>query len=135
MRVVIAATAALFLAAGAAAAQAPSQSDSSAPAAQLPASRCPAFPPEPTLPDGATARNRAEMNRGNEAYQAWGQQMQAVLACRRTEAEELRVAAQAALAHAEARVGEFNSAVARLTAVGTAWQAEAAEFNARGGRR
>jgi hypothetical protein len=76
-----------------------------------------------------------EMNRGNEAYQAWGTEMQRILECRRAEAQELRTAAQAAMAHAEVRVQEFNAAVARLTAVGTAWQAEATEFNNRGGRR
>jgi hypothetical protein len=75
------------------------------------------------------------MNRGNEAYQSWGTQMQTVLECRRTEAQELRAAAQAALAHAEARVNEFNNAVNRLTAVGAAWQTEADEFNNRGSRR
>jgi hypothetical protein len=132
----IAATAALFLA-SAAAAQTPTAPVEPAPAttAAPPPSRCPDFPPDPNLPDGATTRSRQEMNRGNDAYQAWGQQMQSVLECRRTEAQELRAAAQAAVAHAETRVNEFNSAVARLTAVGNAWQAEAAEFNARGGSR
>lgn len=106
-----------------------------APTAPATPSRCPAFPAEPTLPDGATARNMNEMNRGNETYQAWGTAMQSVLECRRAEAQELRTAAQAAMALAEVRVQEFNGAVARLTAVGTAWQAEAEEFNTRRGRR
>jgi hypothetical protein len=140
MRLLIAVSAALLLAVPAAAQTTTTPQGVTAPA-QTPAtpppppSRCPDFPAEPTLPDGATARNMSEMNRGNEAYQAWGTQMQRVLECRRTEAQELRATAQAAMAHAEARVQEFNNAVERLTTVGAAWQAEANEFNNRRGRR
>lgn len=103
------------------------------PAAQpaIPPSRCAGLPPEPTLPDGATARNSRDMQQGDAAYRAWGQQMQEVLQCRRTEADELLAAAR----QHEARVSEYNAGVQRLNAVGAAWTAEAAEYNARNSRR
>lgn len=111
--------------AGAAFAQAPTTPPVAAPT--IPGSRCPGFPPEPTLPDGATARNSRTMQEGDATYQTWGQAMQTVLECRRVEAEELRVAA---LTH-ETRVQEYNAAASRLNAIGQAWIAEAAEYNAR----
>ncbi len=114
-------------------AQTPS-ADAGAPAAAVPGSRCPSFPPEPTLPDGATARNAAAMQAGDAAYQEWGRTVQSILECRRVEATELQAQAQAVTAQAQTRVTEYNEAVQRLTAVGQAWQAEAAEYNARGGR-
>lgn len=113
--------------AGAAFAQAPTAPAATAPAPAVPASRCPGFPAEPTLPDGATARNSRTMQEGDAAYQTWGQAMQTVLECRRAEAEELRIQA---LTH-EARVTEYNAGASRLNAVGQAWIAEAAEYNAR----
>ncbi len=116
--------------AGAAFAQAPTTAPAAA-APAVPASRCAAFPAEPTLPDGATARNSRTMQEGDAAYQAWGLAMQTVLECRRVEAEELRIQA---LTH-EARVNEYNAAASRLNAVGQAWVAEAAEYNARTQRR
>lgn len=116
--------------AGAAFAQAPTTAPAAA-APTVPASRCAAFPAEPTLPDGATARNSRTMQEGDATYQAWGLAMQTVLECRRVEAEELRVQA---LTH-EARVSEYNAAASRLNAVGQAWVAEAAEYNARTNRR
>lgn len=126
MKVFAAALAALMLVSTASAQTTPA-TPPSAPQPPIPASRCPDFPPNPTLPDGATARNSREMQAGETAYQAWGQQMQSVLDCRRAEAEELLIQART---H-EARVREFNDAVSRLNSVGQAWQAEAAEYNGR----
>jgi len=122
-----AALAALTLTAGAAAAQTATPAPATAAAPAVQPSRCAAFPAEPTLPDGATARNSRAMQEGDNAYQTWGRAMEAVLECRRGEAEELRVAA---MTH-EARVQEYNAAASRLNAVGQAWIAEAAEYNAR----
>ncbi|MET0183394.1 MAG: hypothetical protein ABW199_10955 [Caulobacterales bacterium] len=101
-----------------------------APAA-IPPSRCGAIPPEPTLPDGAAARNAREMQTGDAAYQAWARQAQEALTCRRAEADELLPAAR----QHEARVSEYNAGVQRLNSVGQAWTAEAAEYNARNSRR
>lgn len=102
-----------------------------APAVQIPASRCPAFPASPTLPDGAAARNSREMQAGDALYQEWARATQAVLECRRVEADELRIQA---MTH-EARVTEYNEAASRLNSVGQAWVAEATEYNARRNQR
>lgn len=131
MKLVIgAAFAALALAATAAMAQTP---PAQTPAA-IPPSRCVAIPAAPTFPDGARARNQAVMQQGNAAYEAWGRQTQEVLACRQTEARELRTQAETARLHAEARVQEFNRAVAGQCDVVRAWRAEVAEYNERQGQ-
>ena len=130
MKVVIGAIGAALVLATAALAQTPETG-----AAPPPASRCPALPAEPTLPDGATARNATVMQDGDRAYREWGTATQTILECRRVEAQELQTQAQALTAQAQARVTEYNDAVQRLNAVGQAWQAEAAEYNNRGQRR
>lgn len=130
MKVLAAALAALAFAA-VASAQTPPAETPAAPLPPVPASRCPAFPPPPALPDGATARNSREMQAGDQAYQAWGVTTQEILDCRRVEAEELLIHART---H-EQRVQEYNAAVSQLNSVGQAWQAEAAEYNARTTRR
>lgn len=130
MKVVFAAALAAFAFSAAAFAQTPPPPPvNSAAASQtpVPPSRCPAFPAPPTLPDGATARNSRVMQEGDAAYQAYGIATQQVLECRRAEAEELLIYAR----QHEARVQEYNAAVSQLNAVGVAWQAEAAEYNAR----
>ncbi len=132
MKVVVGAVAALMMLAATAAAQTPPPATPAA--APPPASRCPAVPAAPTLPDGASANARA-MDQGNTTYQTWGTSLQTVLECRRGEVTELRAAAEAALAHAAARVAEYNAGAAELNTVTTAWQADVTEFNARTGRR
>jgi hypothetical protein len=132
-----AAIAASVLTAVAAFAQAPSQTPADpAPAASanVPASRCPALPAEPQLPDGGSS-TRTAMNRAGEVYEAWGQQMQTILQCRRTEAQELRAAAEAAATQAETRIKEFNAGTMRLNAVHAAWKEEVDQFNNRGRRK
>ncbi len=124
MKAVAVALALGFIASAAAAQTAPAAPAAPAP---VPPSRCAAFPAEPELPDGATARNARAMQEGDATYQAWGQAMQTALECRRVEAEELLIAAR----QHEARVREYNEAVSRLNSVSAAWQAEAAEYNAR----
>lgn len=109
-------------------------SQPSAPAQSAPPSRCPGFPADPSLPDGATARNARVMQDGDRVYQEWGRSMQSVLECRRTEAQEAQAAAVLANATAQQRVTEYNAAVERLNVVGQAWQAEAAEYNGRNRR-
>ncbi|MGE0830137.1 MAG: hypothetical protein AB7O04_12410 [Hyphomonadaceae bacterium] len=101
----------------------------------VPASRCPAFPAEPQLPDGATTRSATVMNRGAEAYEQWGREMLPVLQCRQQEARDLRAAYEAAHTNAEARITEFNAAVERQRAVCRAWMEEVGEFNDRNGGR
>lgn len=130
MKVVIGAIGAALVLATAALAQTPETVT-----APAPASRCPALPAEPALPDGATARNATVMQDGDRTYREWGTATQTILECRRVEAQELQTQAQALTAQAQARVTEYNDAVQRLNAVGQAWQAEAAEYNNRGQRR
>lgn len=121
MKVLIAAAAAAVLIALPAAAQ----NTPATPATPTPASNCPALTAPPTLPDGATA-NRQAMAAGNTAYQAWATGYQAGYQCRHSEAQQ-------ALAAAQALVADSNRAADTLNQTTTAWQAEVAEFNARGG--
>lgn len=138
MKLVLAAGAALVFSFGAASlaqAQSTTTPPSTVPAPTpppVPPSRCPAFPPDVTLPDGAaTTTNEADMRRADEAYQAWGRTTQTVLECRRVEAEELLAAARA---HS-VRVQEYNAQASRLNQVGQSWATEVAEYNQRTGRR
>jgi hypothetical protein len=103
------------------------QTETTAPAAPVPASSCGALPAQPTMPDGAVA-NREEMEAANTAFVAWFEQYRANLTCRSTEATALR-------AQFEARFAEHNTGVEALEAANTSWTAEAAEFNARTDRR
>ncbi len=115
MKLLIGAAAAALMFAATAAAQTP-PTDSA---------HCSGFQPAPTLPDGATA-DRAEIAVGNTQYETWGQERLAKLRLCRAEIEALR----AQLAPLEQAYTANNT---ELTSVVTAWQAEVAEFNARGG--
>lgn len=119
MKVLIGAAVAALLFAGTAAAQ-------TATAPTLAPSRCGEVPAAPTLPDGAHATS-AQMATGNTTYDTWAHAMQANVQCRRTEAEELR-------AQADARTSEYNGYAAQLNQTVANWQAEVAEYNARGGQ-
>ncbi len=98
-----------------------------APAA-VPPSTCGEAPAVPTLPDGATTTRRQDMDAANTTYTAWAESYRANIVCRHAEAEAL-------MAQATARAAEHNAAVEAFNATTTAWQAEVAEYNARGGRR
>jgi hypothetical protein len=100
-------------------------------AAPIPASRCPGFPPEPVLPDGATARSSRQMQEAEQTYQQWGLDYQAVLACRRTEIEEMLPVVRT---H-EARANEYNTAARALNAFTQNWVAEVQEYCTRVGPR
>ena len=117
MKLLIGAAAAALLLTGTAMAQ-------TATPTTLPASSCGAAPTVPTLPDGATATN-AQIEAGNNAYNTWAQAMQANVQCRRAEAEALR-------AQADARTTEYNGYAQQLNQTVATWQAEVAEYNARG---
>lgn len=91
------------------------------------ASSCGELQAPPTLPDGATS-TREQMEEGNTAYLAWYERYSANIACRRAEAAAMRT-------QYEALTSAHNAAVETLNATNTSWGAEAAEFNARGGRR
>jgi len=93
----------------------------SAPAAAV--SQCGDMPAAPTIPDGATA-DRAAMDAANAAYNAWGAQAQAVLSCRRAEAQEAR-------ARSDALVGQYNAAAEQVRTTSEQMVAAAAAFNAR----
>lgn len=123
MRVIVgAALAAVLLAAPAMAQETP------APAPAAPQSQCGAIPPAPgDLPDGANATRRA-METANERVSAWVASANAILQCRRAEAEAARAAA-------DALGGEYNTMNGSVRAVITGWEAEAAEYNARGQQR
>lgn len=85
---------------------------------------CTGFTPAPALPDGATANNR-QMAAGNDAYQGWGQDRLAKLQACRTDIEALR-------AQLNTLEQAYNTANGELTGVTNSWQAEVAEYNARG---
>jgi hypothetical protein len=121
MKVLIAAAAAAVLIALPAVAQ----TTPATPATPAPASNCPALAAPPTLPDGATA-NREAMAAGNTTYQAWATAYQAGYQCRHTEAQQ-------AMAAAQALVAESNRSADTLNQTTAAWQADVAEFTARGG--
>lgn len=118
MKLLIGAAAAALLFAGAAMAQ------TATPTAPLPPSSCGPVPTAPTLPDGANATS-AQMDSGNSAYNTWAQAMQANVQCRRAEAEAIR-------AQADARTAEYNGYAQQLNQTVSSWQAEVAEYNARG---
>lgn len=96
------------------------------PAAAAPAqSECAAIEPAPQWPNGEQA-SRREMEQGNEAYSAWYHRNEGIVTCRRNEYLALQ-------ARVDALLAEHNAAVEALNAANTAWQAEAAEYNARTG--
>lgn len=121
MRLFVGAALAAFVLA---AAPAIAQTDTPAPAPAAAQSACGAIPPTPTdLPDGARA-SRRQMEAANERVTAWVAAANAVLQCRRAEAE-------AAQAVANALGADYNAQNGAVRSVITAWEAEAAEFNAR----
>lgn len=88
------------------------------------ASQCPSFRPlDVQLPNGDTASN-ASMTAANTAFAAWAREAQAVLACKRAEAEAARATAAALSAQYSAEAAELEAAV-------RAWQAEVNEYNVR----
>ena len=114
-----------FLAIAAAGASAQTPTPAPAPAAApVPPSRCEAIPPAPARPDGATTRDRAVIEQTNEAYRAWGQVVEANLACRNAEIAELH---GAAIQH-NVRAEEINAEVALFAAKNTEWSAEVGEY-------
>ena len=134
MKVLVGALAAtLLMGAAAAFAQptttttAPAAVQPAAPPAPVPPTRCPSIPEPPAPPDGATA-NSAAWNVAAAAYNAWAPLMEANLACRRTEFNELR-------AQTDARKAEHDAAVAQVRTTQTAWDAQQAAYNARPARQ
>lgn len=97
----------------------------SAPAVVAP-STCPAIVQAPGAPDGATA-TEAQMRAAVTAFDAWRTTEQATLDCRRTEADALRVQAQA-------RADEYRAAQTDNTARAAAFQAQIDIFQARPAR-
>jgi hypothetical protein len=125
MRILIGAAALLF--AATASAQTPDTTSAPAtPQAQVPASRCPAAPAAPTVPDGTTV-NTAHWNEATQTYEAWRAATQAVLDCRAAEARE-------AQAVAAARVSEYQAMSSSARQVGEAMTAAQTAFNARPAR-
>lgn len=118
MRLLIGAAAAAFLMAAPAVAQTP--------AAPALTSTCGEYPPQPTLPDGASA-NRAAMERGVEAYNTWITAAQAVQNCRNAEMTAWRTAYEGIGARNEADVQSAN-------ALNATWRADLEEFEARQNR-
>lgn len=105
------------------AAPAMAQTEPPAPTAAA-ASQCGVIAPAPdNLPDGARA-SRRQMEQANERVAAWATASNQILACRRAEAEAARAAA-------DAMGAEYNTLNGNVRAVITAWEAEAAEYNAR----
>lgn len=136
MRALLGAVAAVCVLAGAAYAQ---QADQplDAPTAEMiaaaPASRCPAFPAEPDLPQQNGRANQREMTAANGRYQAWGEQMMAVFNCRSDEARELRAQALALQAQRMARVNEHGAGVETLLGVCRRWVTETNAYSERNG--
>lgn len=97
-----------------------------APAAPV-ESRCGALPPAPPVPDGATA-DRAAMTAATEAHNAWATTTMGVLDCRRAEAQEAAV-------RADALAREFNAGNAAARAASDAMVAQTEAFNARNRNR
>lgn len=79
---------------------------------------CTGFEPAPTVPDGATA-SREEVEAANTRFQEW---YNATVAKQQT-----------CRADIDAMTAAFNAAEQGRTSAQTSWQAEVAEFNARGG--
>lgn len=71
------------------------------------ATACPAAPPSPTLPDGATAKP-AEMQKGDKAYTVWVTTANAVIACEK---------ANLATLEAQPNVAKYIEAAKALKAV------------------
>jgi hypothetical protein len=94
-----------------------------APAATVPPSACPAVVQAPAAPDGSTV-NEAQMRAAVAAFDAWRTSEQATLDCRRAEADALRLQAQA-------RADEYRAAQADNTARAAAFQAQIDIFQAR----
>jgi hypothetical protein len=122
MKVLIGAAAALMMFAAIASAQTAPEPPAP-PSAPLIASQCPAPPPDPVIPDGATA-DGAAMEVANTVYVAWAQTMQQITACRRAEYES-------ALATARVRRDEHNANAEKLNSVTQVWTAESGEYCAR----
>lgn len=122
MKVAIGVAAAVMMFAASAAAQ--TSTPAAPPAANA---NCSGFVTPPTFPDGATA-NARQMTAGNEAYQTWGSQRVARLTACRADIEAMR-------AQLNALEQAYIAANAELNATTAAWQAEADEYNARGGGR
>jgi hypothetical protein len=97
------------------------QTDAAAP---LASANCAGFASAPAMPDGASA-TQAQMNQGNETYQQWGTATHTKLQACRAEIEAIR----AQLNTLEAM---YNTSVGLLTTVTAAWEADVAEYNARG---
>lgn len=130
MKVLLGAAAATLLVLASAAAQTPNttMAPSSTTTATVPTgppaqSSCTGvLPPDPTLPDGNTAAAPA-MQTGDAAYQAWATAAQAVLNCRRNEAQE-------SMARAESLRTQFNALVEHFNATGNSWKASGDAYRA-----
>lgn len=94
--------------------------------AEVAPSTCPAIVQAPGAPDGATA-TEAQMRAAVTAFDTWRTAEQATLDCRRTEADALRVQAQA-------RADEYRAAQTDNTARAAAFQAQIDIFQARPAR-
>lgn len=95
------------------------QTDTAAPAAS-----CGTLEPVPAdAPDGATA-SREVVEAYTQRFNEWGERSNAVLACKRAEAE-------AARARADALTTQFNTENSMVRDAIATWTAEVAEFNAR----
>jgi hypothetical protein len=123
MKVLLGAGAALLMFAAIASAQTPTPEPAPNPAIQVAASQCAAQPPDPAIPDGATA-DGASMEVANTLYMAWATNMQSITACRRAEYET-------ALATARVRRDEHNAIAEKLNTVTQSWTAESTEYCAR----
>jgi hypothetical protein len=89
-----------------------------------PAASCGTLEPAPANPpDGATAA-REVVEGYTQRFNAWAEASNAVLACKRTEAEQAR-------ARADALTTEFNTANSGVRDAIAAWTVEVTEFNAR----
>jgi hypothetical protein len=97
------------------------------PAADVPASSCPAFTPAPTAPDAARA-TAEQMNAAVAGYTAWQAAAQTTLDCRNAERRTIH-------AQLEARTAELNAAATANTAAAAAFQAQLDAFHARRNRR
>ena len=115
MKVLLGAAVAAFLIATSAAAQTPTVT-----------ANCSGFAAAPTLPDGATANSR-QMMAGNDQYQAWGTERIAKLQSCRADIDAMRT-------QLNALEEAFNTANGEIRSVTEAWEAEVAEYNARGAR-
>ena len=123
MKVVIGAAMAALLLTGAAFAQTETVQP---PPLQVAAnSQCGELDSEPTLPDGASADNRAFMA-GDVAYQTWGNGARAVLECRRAEIAQVEARLRTMLA-------EHNAGAQRLNALTQTWLAHRTTYCAREG--